>query len=244
MIRRLLHGASTVIGDVAAMSSNTLTVLTTPSTYSDIMSDANSMVNRVRAIRSPSDVLALSFETGSSSIGLAGNVVNTASRWAWAFTTSGFVSSVRDTHLASDPAIEQHGSTLGQRTKTIVEEVALEVRASLSLDRNTDTNDQATRALVGKTVWGILTDPKGNYKDLRRVDAAKLAPMAAELAMLPTQYELAALTIASEPERLELRSLAMAEQVSTPKGWRDRALQALGAWTPRTYVRAVQPHPF
>jgi len=108
--------------------------------------------------------------------------------------------------------------SVGYRSWGIIQDVAARCRVTLGLDRSTDPSDAATRVLVKKTVWGILTDNK-LYPDLRSMDAVRLVPYAAEIALSPTMDEIESLHIATHPVLSTCRQLARGEWRVEPSSW-------------------------
>lgn len=130
-------------------------------------------------------------------------------------------------------------SRMPRASWVIVEETALLCRAQLGLDRSTDPNDVATRALVKKTVFGILSDT-AVYPSLRRVDAARLVPFAAELALTPTDEEVEALVIGSSAPLMRNRVLARGAWGVEPSTWFEWVRSLFGLWTGGQYLSPVQ----
>lgn len=129
---------------------------------------------------------------------------------------------------------------IGVRSWEIVQDVAAECRAQLGLDRSSEPSDLATRALIKKSVWGILRDPKREeFKDLRITDATKLCPYIAELALTPNQYEIEALELCSGDAIASNRSLARGAWGTHPVGFWPTVAWCFGLWTGEQYLPPV-----
>jgi len=111
------------------------------------------------------------------------------------------------------------------------------------LDRSTEASDLATRALVKKVAYGIISDPK-RYPDLREVDAARLCPLAAELALTPIEEELEALEIGVSAACARRRSLARAAWGTAPVTLLQRIGAFFGVWHGEVYLPRVHPPSF
>jgi len=134
--------------------------------------------------------------------------------------------------LAIDGDVRQYISVQGyqgsgdfdHRSRRIIEQVAHEVRCANGLDRNTKPDDVATRQMVKKAVWGLLTerDAAGKnprFGDLRLTDACKLCPAATELALNPTMDEIEAMAEQCTPEARDRRALSAGRWKTEPSTW-------------------------
>jgi len=182
------------------------------------------VIRRVRTADGPAGLIRLSYglgqELGERVSQRAADAVSTLDRWAWGFTSQGY----RDNHLSAainEDSLGIPAAHLGRREFRIVSDVVATCRAQLGMDRSSDPSDLATRALVKKTVWGLLTDTT-QYPDLRKADASRLCPIASELALSPIEEELVALNVASSAPMARNRSLAAGSwgvRHTTWSGW-------------------------
>lgn len=159
--------------------------------------------------------------------------------WLWGLTAPGRRDClIRLDEPTADNVALRHGG-LAHRSWTLVSETAALCRIQLGLDRTSDPSDQATRALVKKTVWGIFSD-KAHYPDLRMADAVVLATHAAELALTPTQDELESLQVLSSAPYARNRSLARGAWGVMPTTWYGWFCSLFGARAGREYLPPVR----
>jgi len=170
--------------------------------------------------------------------GIVENTGTMVNRWAWGFTQSAYVAGSREPSIVTPDSLALSRDHFGRREWFLISETVPIVRAQLGLDRTTDPNDTATRALVKKTVWGILTS-REEHPDLRKADAARLAPVIAELALSPIAEEIDALRMASSQVMTNNRELARGEWSAYPCTWSEWVRQTFGSGTSGKYLPAV-----
>ncbi len=158
--------------------------------------------------------------------------------WVWGKTVAGRQLRLQDKDSPSADNVLLPRGGLAYRSWAIVEEAAGLCRAQLGLERTSNPSDLATRTLVKRTVWGILTD-KTQYADLRKADAVRLLPHAAEMALSPTSDEIESLRMASSAPFARNRALARGAWGTLPSTWFEWVLSCLGLYTGEVYLPPV-----
>ncbi len=152
----------------------------------------------------------------------------------------------RDSPVCDIPKSEVHpdyGSDLNAASWSIINETVLACRTQLGLDRHSSHDDLATRLVVAKTCFGILTD-KQRFPSLRRTDAERLCAVAREVALTPTVEELQALDICSRNPFAKRRSLARGAWGWKPTTWSEWFANILGFPAGEQYLPPVGPPAF
>lgn len=159
-------------------------------------------------------------------------------RYLWSYTDAG-----RYTAIVAAEGVDMTKSChlqkrFGKASWDILTDVSTICRAQLGLDRLADPRDPATRELVARTCYGMLTDTK-RYPDLRIVEASRLALVARELALTPIGEELDALVMGSSDPFVRNRTLASMSWGWRPTTWFRWGLAKLGIGAGPQYLRAV-----
>lgn len=161
----------------------------------------------------------------------------------WQFTATGRRDQLIDSAEPRRDNLPLRREGIGRRTWHIVEVVALECRIRLALDRSVEPSDLATRALVKKTVYGILSD-RAEYPDLRKSDMLEICAIAAEVALTPGPAEIEALAVGSSAPMARNRLLARGAWGVMPTTWIGWFLDCLGWRAGPQYLGPVLPPSF